>query len=135
MNCVIWNTGISIYFTAQSVLEVVGATNDTNTINVQKGENLTLTCRSDLESLTLEYASVIYSDTKMINGSYTVSFTKIAVRDDDNQIVTCRATNATGESLKIESKVRVQGQYSNFVQKKIFFQNFDLKKKYSFLKT
>lgn len=135
MNCVIWNTGISIYFTAQSVLEVVGATNDTNTINVQKGENLTLTCRSDLESLTLEYASVIYSDTKMINGSYTVSFTKIAVRDDDNQLVTCRATNATGESLKIEAKVRVQGQYSNFVQKIFFFQNFDLKKKYSFLKT
>lgn len=93
---------------SQSVLEVVGATNDTNTINVQKGENLTLTCRSDLESLTLEYASVIYSDTKMINGSYTVSFTKIAVRDDDNQLVTCRATNATGESLKIEAKVRVQ---------------------------
>lgn len=116
-------------------MEVVGATNDTNTINVQKGENLTLTCRSDLESLTLEYASVIYSDTKMINGSYMVSFTKIAVRDDDNQLVTCRATNATGESLKIESKVRVQGQYSNFVQKKIFFQNFDLKKNYSFLKT
>lgn len=135
MNCVIWNTGISIYFTAQSVLEVVGATNDTNTINVQKGENLTLTCRSDLESLTLEYASVIYSDTKMIIGSYTVSFTKIAVRDDDNQLVTCRATNATGESLKIEAKVRVQGQYSNFVQKNFFFQNFDLKKKYSFLKT
>lgn len=116
-------------------MEVVGATNDTNTINVQKGENLTLTCRSDLESLTLEYASVIYSDTKMINGSYTVSFTKISVRDDDNQIVTCRATNATGESLKIEAKVRVQGQYSNFVQKKNFFQNFDLKKNYSFLKT
>lgn len=116
-------------------MEVVGATNDTNTINVQKGENLTLTCRSDLESLTLEYASVIYSDTKMIIGSYTVSFTKIAVRDDDNQLVTCRATNATGESLKIESKVRVQGQYSNFVPKKIFFQNFDLKKNYSFLKT
>lgn len=116
-------------------MEVVGATNDTNTINVQKGENLTLTCRSDLESLTLEYASVIYSDTKMINGSYTVSFTKISVRDDDNQIVTCRATNATGESLKIEAKVRVQGQYSNFVQEKIFFQNFDLKKNYSFLKT
>lgn len=116
-------------------MEVVGATNDTNTINVQKGENLTLTCRSDLESLTLEYASVIYSDTKMINGSYTVSFTKIAVRDDDNQIVTCRATNATGEGLKIEAKVRVQGQYSNFVQKIFFFQNFDLKKKYSFLKT
>lgn len=116
-------------------MEVVGATNDTNTINVQKGENLTLTCRSDLESLTLEYASVIYSDTKMINGSYTVSFTKIAVRDDDSQLVTCRATNATGESLKIESKVRVQGQYSNFVQKNFFFQNFDLKKIYSFLKT
>lgn len=116
-------------------MEVVGATNDTNTINVQKGENLTLTCRSDLESLTLEYASVIYSDTKMINGSYTVSFTKIAMRDDDNQLVTCRATNATGESLKIEAKVRVQGQYSNFVQKKFFFQNFDLKKIYSFLKT
>lgn len=116
-------------------MEVVGATNDTNTINVQKGENLTLTCRSDLESLTLEYASVIYSDTKMINGSYTVSFTKIAVRDDDNQLVTCRATNATGESLKIEAKVRVQGQYSNFVQKFFFFQNFVLKKKYSFLKT
>lgn len=109
-------------------MEVVGATNDTNTINVQKGENLTLTCRSDLESLTLEYASVIYSDTKMIIGSYTVSFTKIAVRDDDNQIVTCRATNATGEGLKIEAKVRVQGQYSNFVQKFFFFQNFDLKK-------
>lgn len=102
---------------------------------MQKGENLTLTCRSDLESLTLEYASVIYSDTKMINGSYTVSFTKIAVRDDDNQLVTCRATNATGESLKIEAKVRVQGQYSNFVQTIFFFQNFDLKKKYSFLKT
>lgn len=133
MNCVIWN--ISIYFTAQSVLEVVGATNDTNTINVQKGENLTLTCRSDLESLTLEYASVIYSDTKMIIGSYTVSFTKIAVRDDDNQLVTCRATNATGESFKIEAKIRVQGQYSNFVQKIFFFQNFDLKKNYSFLKT
>lgn len=133
MNGVIWY--ISIYFTAQSVLEVVGATNDTNTINVQKGENLTLTCRSDLESLTLEYASVIYNDTKMINGFYTVSFTKIAVRDDDNQLVTCRATNATGESLKIEAKVRVQGQYSNFVQKIFFFQNFDLKKKYSFLKT
>lgn len=102
---------------------------------MQKGENLTLTCRSDLESLTLEYASVIYNDTKMINGSYTVSFTKIAVRDDDNQLVTCRATNATGESLKIEAKVRVQGQYSNFVQTIFFFQNFDLKKKYSFLKT
>lgn len=116
-------------------MKVVGTTNDTNTINVQKGENLTLTCRSDLESLTLEYASVIYSDTKMINGSSTVSFTKIAVRDDDNQLVTCRATNATGESLKIEAKVRVQGQYSNFVQKIFFFQNFDLKKKYSFLKT
>lgn len=116
-------------------MEVVGATNDTNTINVQKGENLTLTCRSDLESLTLEYASVIYSDTKMINGSYMVSFTKIAVRDDDNQLVTCRATNATGESLKIEAKVRVQGQYSNFVQNIFFFQNFDLKKNYSFLKT
>lgn len=116
-------------------MEVVGASNDTNTINVQKGENLTLTCRSDLESLTLEYASVIYSDTKMINGSYVVSFTKIAVRDDDNQLVTCRATNATGESLKIEAKVRVQGQYSNFVQKFFFFQNFDLKKNYSFLKT
>lgn len=71
----------------------------------------------------------------MINGFYTVSFTKIAVRDDDNQLVTCRATNATGESLKIEAKVRVQGQYSNFVQKIFFFQNFDLKKIYSFLKT
>lgn len=125
MNCVIWY--ISIYFTAQSVLEVVGATNDTNTINVQKGENLTLTCRSDLESLTLEYASVIYSDTKMINGSYMVSFTKIAVRDDDNQLVTCRATNATGESLKIEAKVRVQGQYSNFLPPIFFFKNLDLK--------
>lgn len=113
-------------------MEVVGATNDTNTINVQKGENLTVTCRSDLESLTLEYASVIYSDTTVINGSYTVSFTKIAVRDDDNQLVTCRATNATGESLKIEAKVRVQGQYSNFVQKIFFFQNFDLKKNIHF---
>lgn len=110
-------------------MEVVGATNDTNTINVQKGENLTLTCRSDLESLTLEYASVIYNDTKMINGSYTVSFNKIAVRDDDNQIVTCRATNATGESLKIEAKVRVQGQYSNFLPKIFFSQKFGFEKK------
>lgn len=110
-------------------MEVVGATNDTNTINVQKGENLTLTCRSDLESLTLEYASVIYSDTKMINGSYVVSFTKIAVRDDDNQLVTCRATNATGESLKIEAKVRVQGQYSNFLPQIFFLQKFGFEKK------
>lgn len=115
-------------------MEVVGATNDTNTINVQNMENLTLTCRSDLESLTLEYASVIYSDTKMINGSYMVSFTKIAVRDDDNQLVTCRATNATGESLKIEAKVRVQGQYSNFVQI-FFFPKFGFEKNYSSLKT
>lgn len=101
-----------IYFTAKSFLEVVGATDDTNTINVQKGGNLTLTCRSDLDSLTLEYASVIYNDTKMINGSYVVSFTKIAVRDDDNQLVICRATNATGENFKVEAKVKVQGQYN-----------------------
>lgn len=101
-----------IYFTAQSVLEVVGATDDTNTINVQKGGNLTLTCRSDLDSLTLEYASVIYNDIKVINESYVVSFTKIAVRDDDNQLVICRATNATGENFKVEAKVKVQGQYN-----------------------
>lgn len=92
----------------QSVLEVVGATDDTNTINVQKGENLTLTCRSDLDSLTLEYASVIYNDTNVINESYMVSFTKIAVRDDDNQLITCRATNATGENFEVEAKVKVQ---------------------------
>lgn len=43
-----------------------------------------LICRSDFELLILEYVFVIYSDIKMINGFYIVSFIKIVVRDDDN---------------------------------------------------
>ncbi|XP_062570195.1 uncharacterized protein LOC134232252 isoform X2 [Saccostrea cucullata] len=85
-------------------LEIVGAVHTTSggswQINGIEGENLTLTCKSDLSSLTLEYASVVYNNTENDSGTYTVTLIKNATKSDDDQVLKCRATNATGQELE-----------------------------------
>ncbi|XP_078322939.1 uncharacterized protein LOC111122672 [Crassostrea virginica] len=92
---------------ALSKVEVdsVKRVNEVDTLPVDKGENLTLTCRSDLASLTLEFGAVVYNDTKNENGTYTVTYTKEAEKGDNNQTVLCKATNSTG--FKFEASATV----------------------------
>ncbi|XP_061193111.1 uncharacterized protein LOC133201326 [Saccostrea echinata] len=96
---------------AQSSLEIVGAVQITSggslQINGKEGENLTLICKSDLSSLTLEYASVVYNNTENDNGTYTITLIKNATKSDDDQILKCKATNTTGQDLEIMAVVHL----------------------------
>lgn len=101
----------NLFFLALSKVEVdsVKRVNEVDTLPVDKGENLTLTCRSDLASLTLEFGAVVYNDTKNENGTYTVTYTKEAEKGDNNQTVLCKATNSTGFKFEASATVLLKG--------------------------
>lgn len=75
-----------------------------------KGENITIACRSDLESLTLEYQSVVYNHTKNSSGIYTVALNKVATQNDNSKLIKCRATNATGAQFMVTGSVLITGK-------------------------
>ena len=75
-----------------------------------KGENITIACRSDLVSLTLEYLSVVYNHTKNSSGIYTVALTKVATQNDNSKLIKCRATNATGAQFMVIGTFYITGE-------------------------
>lgn len=97
-------------------MEVVGSVPILNgkseqaSVKVKEGDTLNITCRSDLDSLTLEYDSVVYRQAHNNSGTYTVNFSKTADKDDEYKLVICKATNATGQQIEDSAYVRVTGK-------------------------
>lgn len=93
-------------------MEVVGTVRTAHQayITTSEGATLNITCRSDLDSLTLEYDSVVYRQTQNNSGNYTINFSKTADKDDEYKLVICKATNATGQRIEDSAYVRVTGK-------------------------
>nr|XP_022326464.1 hemicentin-1-like isoform X3 [Crassostrea virginica] len=103
--------------TAQSTVEIFGSNEFLigffKSIRGFKGENITIACRSDLESLTLEYQSVVYNHTKNSSGIYTVALTKVATQNDNSKLIKCRATNAAGAQFMVIGSVLITEEAVN----------------------
>ncbi|XP_078326544.1 uncharacterized protein LOC111126252 [Crassostrea virginica] len=103
--------------TAQSTVEIFGSNEfligSFKSIRGFPGENITIACRSDLESLTLEYQSVVYNHTKNSSGIYTVALTKVATQNDNNKLIKCRATNAAGAQFMVIGSVLITEEAVN----------------------
>lgn len=108
------NICINVDFSAQSTIEVLKGSelvpSMEKNINFVEGNNMTITCRSYLKSLTLEYSNVVYKSTQNTSGIYTVSLTKVATKKDNGQWIKCGAVDAIGSQIQRTAILWISGE-------------------------